>query len=456
MSSHSTFAYRKLARLLPGIALLAAVTTGRTDPSDIDRVTEALLAEALDANLGLQAVEAGVAERFAALEQARARFLPAIDLQLRFSRAEGGREIEIPIGGLDNPSFRFQREREQDSLVRLTQPLHDARVSAASRAAAHAHDASRFGLEAARLQLARDVRQAYYRWLATGEAVTILQATRELAAENRRVNDSLHRNGKVTRDLVLRAEADLLEVEQQLLRAQATETLARRYVNLLCNAPLDRPLEAAAVTAGELPGFAARIRPPSSGAVPMEDTAIARRAELRELDAGLRAAAEQEQLARAAFRPQLSLALDAGTQGPRWNYGDDDPYVLASLVVRFNLWNGGADRAALAAARARSRQLGASRELAAQRIRLEVQEAQSALAVAEASLQTAERRAEAAAAAFTIVARKRDLGQVPPAEYLDAERALTAARQNANVTRFDFLSAVAQLGYAIGRQEQSR
>ena len=60
--------------------------------------------------------------------------------------------------------------------------------------------------------------------------------------KNRRVNESLYRNGKITRDLVFRAEADQLEVQQSQLGAQNAERLAQSYVNLIRNAPFDRVL----------------------------------------------------------------------------------------------------------------------------------------------------------------------------------------------------------------------
>jgi outer membrane protein TolC len=482
MSRYSTTAQAGLAGALLALLLATqAAAAPATEPPAVERVADALVAEALESNLGLTAVQAGVDQRLAALDAARARFLPTLDLQLRYSRADGGREFELPVGDLLNPvydslnallaaagqpapftpianqSISFLREREQDSVLRLTQPLYDARIPAARRQAMHGYDAARYGLDAYRLQLERDVRQAYYRWLASREAVEILSATLELAQENERVNDSLYRNGKVTRDLVLRAEASRLGIDQQLIRARATESLARRYVNLLCNAPLTRELEPATVTDADLPQLAARMPMPAGAAamaLRLEDTAIGRRAELRQLEAGVAAAGESERIARAAFKPQLALAIDAGSQGTEWDYSDQDPYVMASVIVRFNLFSGGADRASLRAARARSAELLAGRALAEQQIRIEVHQALSDLEVAEASLATASRRADAAAAAFAIVSKKRDLGQVSPAEYLDAQRALTEARLNGNVTRYDALAALAQVEYAIGGVEQ--
>ena len=40
------------------------------------------------------------------------------------------------------------------------------------------------------------------------------------------------------------------------------------------------------------------------------------------------------------------------------------------------------------------------------------------------------------------------------AEYLDAQRALTQARLNGNVTRFQAFGALAEVEYAIGGMEQ--
>lgn len=440
-------------RLRGVTALLAALTlagaaAGQDVPA-VERVAQSLVAEALAANLELDQAELNVDARLAVLDQARAEYLPQIDLQLRFTDANGGRTIEVPALGID---FRFLREREQESFVRLTQPIYDARLAAAKRGAGYAWDASRHGLEAYRLRLARDVRQAYYRWLTARESIGVLEATAGLARENERVNDSLYRNGKVTKDLRLSAEAEHLEITQQLLRARAAEDLARRYLNLLCNAPLDREPEAPAVTDSDLPRMAHRI--PTTRGVALEQRAVDRRAELRELDSGIAASGEAESAARAAFKPQLAFAVDAGTQGEEWDYSVEDSYVLASVILRFNLFNGGGDRAAIREARARTAGLTAGRQLAEQQIRIEVQEAITDLEVAEASLETASRRIEAADAAYTIIAKKRDLGQVSSAEYLDAQRALTQARLNGNVTRFQALGALAQVEYAIGGMEQ--
>jgi outer membrane protein TolC len=437
----------------------------------VEEAVDGLVADALTANLELDGASAGVAERLAALDQARARYLPSLDFNARYTRADGGRTIDFPVGDLLNPVYAslnqltgstrfapvanqqidFQRTREQETKLSLAQPLYDPRVTA-QRAAAEAEYASAAAARAALAgRIERDMREAYYRWLQARAQIAIFDATLELAAENTRVNDSLFRNGKITRDLVYRAEADELEVQQSQLGARNTLRLAQSYVNLLRNAPFDRALPVTTVEDPDIDRLAAGLPARAGrGLIPLQDMAVNQRSELRQLDAIAAAAAAGERLARAAFKPRLAFALDAGTQGTGYGFGSDDRYLLASLVLRFNLFSGGADQAGIADARAVQREAHANRDLQEQQIRYQVQQAVQDLDLAQTSLGTASKRVEAAAGAFRIAGRKRDLGQINQAEFIDSRRALTEAQLNLNVTRFAALSALAELEFALG------
>ena len=166
-----------------------------------------------------------------------------------------------------------------------------------------------------------------------------------------------------------------------------------------------------------------------------------RRAELRSLDAAIAGGEARQDLARAAFKPRLLLGAEAGIQGDDYGFSEDERYALASVILRWNAFRGGADRAALREARAFTDELRATRDLAAQRVRLEVQQAVEDLEVADASLDTALKRAEAADGALRIATRKRDLGQINQAEFIDARRTMTDARLNLNRVRAEFLVA---------------
>jgi outer membrane protein TolC len=90
---------------------------------------------------------------------------------------------------------------------------------------------------------------------------------------------------------------------------------------------------------------------------------------------------------------------------------------------------------------------------------LEVQQAVENFAVAEASLDTAAKRTEAAMGAFRITSRKRDLGQINQAEFIDARRAATDAQLNVTRVRAEYLARLAELEFSIGdarRVDQER
>jgi outer membrane protein TolC len=309
-------------------------------------------------------------------------------------------------------------------------------------------------LDGLRARVIRDTQQAYYLWLATQQQVQVLDATLELARSNLSANASLYRNGKVTRDAVLRAEADLLEVEQQRLAATARVRIAQGYVNLLRNAPIAAALPNAEIDAPAIERFRNRLVTRLAGRsldpATLEQLATDRRAELRSLDAAIAGGEARQDLARAAFRPRLLLGAEAGIQGDDYGFSEDERYALASVILRWNTFRGGADVAALDEARAFTEELRATRDLAAQRVRLQVQEAVSELEVADASLDTALKRAEAADGTLRIASRKRDLGQINQTEFIDARRTMTDARLNLNRVRAEFLSRIAELEFAVG------
>jgi len=150
------------------------------------------------------------------------------------------------------------------------------------------------------------------------------------------------------------------------------------------------------------------------------------------------------------FTQRYVEKFEAGIQGEDYGWGDDERYALASVILRWNTFRGGADRAALQEAKAFTEELRATRDLAAQRVRLEVQQAVEDLEVAGASLDTALKRAEAADGALRIAARKRDLGQINQTEFIDARRTSTESNLNLNRVRAEFLARIAELEYAVG------
>jgi outer membrane protein len=434
-----------------------------------DEVIERYVAEGLENNLALQSEALEVEKASKALAEARARFFPEVSLEARYSRAEGGREIAIPLGTALNPVYStlnemlvaqgqeprfpelrdetvpFLREREQDTRIIVRQPIYAPAIPAAVRAQRALLDASSYRRMAIARALRRDITIAYIDWLKARNSVEIVSASETLLRENLRVNQSLYDNGKITEDQVLRARAELLAVEQQKREMENLASQARSYFNFLLNRDLTAEIEPSAAPTMANANDTALER--------LWANALARRPEVAQIEELREASEQQVRIARHRKWPTLSIGLDAGTQGDRYRFGDGYNFGVASLVFTWRLFDGGADSARIAQARAAERQVVLREEEIAQQIRLEVQQAYDQLQSARDSLATAQARAEAARAAFRIASRKRDEGVINQVEFIDARSTLTSAELNLAITRFNVLARRAELEYATSAGE---
>jgi outer membrane protein TolC len=460
---------QQLRVLVISIALVFGVSAGTANAQEqpgrpLAEVIEAYVREGLASNLSLQAQSLEVERAEAALDAARARYFPEASLEARYSRSEGGRTFELPLGASLNPVYQtlndmlvaqgqppkfpvvqdetiaFLREREQDTHLALRMPLIAPAIPAAVRAQRELLGASEYSRQALARSLKRDITVGYLRWLMAVRNQGIVDASVTLLNENLRVNDSLFRNGKITQDQVLRARAELLQVTQQSREAKNLASQAQSYLNFLLNRPLDTALENADV--------AAEVTATTRALVELRQSAIDSRPELAELAHLTRASEAQTSLAKADLWPTISLGADGGIQGEEYETGRGSNYATVSLLLHWTFFDGGARRAAVRQADAVARRTQTQFNELMQQVQLEVQQSLDRLNTSADSLATAAARSEAAHAGFRIASRKRDEGVISQVEFIDARSNLTGAELNLNVTRFEVLARQAELDYA--------
>jgi outer membrane protein TolC len=448
------------------VALVAApLRAAELEPQrPLAKVIDEYVREGLRSNLALRAQTLEVERSAAALDAAMARWFPEASLAARYTRAEGGRVIELPLGDALNPAYQtlndllvaqgqqpqfpvvqnevipFLREREQDTRITLRMPLIAPVIPAAVRAQRELLGASEYARTAVARRLKRDITVGYLDWLSATRTRGIVEASVALLNENLRVNDSLHRNGKITQDQVLRARAELLAVTQQSREAQNGARLAQSYLNFLLNRPLDTALEDADVMGD--------VSATTRALTELRAAALENRPELEQLRHIARASEAQARVARADRWPTLSLGADGGIQGEEYQFGRGSNFATISLLLNWTFFDGGARRAAVRQANAAARRTQTELDSLTQQVQLEVQQSLDRLNTSADSLATAEARADAARAAFRIASRKRDEGVISQVEFIDARSSLTSAELNLNVTRFDVLARQAELDYA--------
>jgi outer membrane protein len=427
-------------------------------------VIDGYVREGLRSNLGLRVQSLEVERAAAALDAARARYFPEASFAARFTRAEGGRTIELPLGDALNPAYQtlndllvqqgqqprfpvvqnetinFLREREQDTHISLRLPLIAPAIPAAVRAQRELLGASEYSRQAVGRRLKRDITVGYLDWLSAVRTQGIVDASVALLNENLRVNDSLNRNGKITQDQVLRARAELLAVTQQSREARNGASQAQSYLNFLLNRPLDTALENAEVGTS--------VNATTRALSELRQSALDNRPELAQLQHLSRASVAQTRAAKADRWPTLSFGADGGIQGEDYQFGRGSNYATVSLLLNWTFFDGGARSAAVRQANAAARKTAMQLDELSQQVQLEVQQSLDRLNTSADSLATAEARAEAARAAFRIASRKRDEGVISQVEFIDARSSLTGAELNLNVTRFEVLARQAELDYA--------
>jgi outer membrane protein TolC len=303
----------------------------------------------------------------------------------------------------------------------------------------------------------RDIRVAYLQYQQAAESVGVLEAALERVQENRRTQARLVDAGRALQDGLFRAEAEVLAVRQDLDEAQAQRRKALRSLNAVLNRPLEASLPPARRTAAArvTQRTADVLAPLGASGVPSDTlrSTWARRAkrqrpELAQLDASVRAAQSQRQVAQTRYLPEVSLAVESGIQGETYGFEGEQSFVLGSVVLRWNLFNGFADRARVQQAALRADRLRLQREATAQQIDVQVQAALDDVAVARRSLQTAQARVKAARESFRLVRRRVEAGRASQVAFVDARSALTQAELNQTVTQFALLIRLAELEFA--------
>ena len=171
------------------------------------------------------------------------------------------------------------------------------------------------------------------------------------------------------------------------------------------------------------------------------------------MEAGVHAAQAAGRAATAAFLPSVSVALDYGFQGPDVAFRSSNDFWLASVVVSWNLFNGGRDAARRSEAGYEADRARTQRQDLADRIALQVRTAHEAAVVARSAIVTADARLEAARRTFELVRRRYEEGVATPIEFVDARTAYTSAQLNRVLTAYRYAIRWVELERAAALRE---
>lgn len=409
------------------------------------------IAIALEQSPLLQAAGHAVEAAHASVAHARAGFLPRLDAQESWTRA-------------DNPVFAFSSKLNQGRFTPsdfdvhlLNNPSQITNFRAALSFVQPLYTGGKASLAFAQAKLKREatvqefarrqqevifqVATAYYGVSLAQEELAVIHAAVQAAEANRALARDRFETG-------LAVESDVLAAEVRLAHLTAEEVAARNRVRIAkatLNEAMGRPVEEPLVVTVQLTQRPLSQRPLAE----LTRTALAKRPDYQQLGLEVEALDRGVALARTAFSPTVQAT--ATVEVNRFNFaanGQESWFV--GIVAQWNLFNGLADRAKVAEARAQLARLQALRARLANAIALEVQTAFFQLQSAADRIGVAQRAVAQATESLRIVADRYQAGLTTIVDLLASEAALTQAKGDLSRALYDHNVSWASLELAVG------
>ncbi len=397
-------------------------------------------------------VGAKAAERAAAsgADQARAGWLPRVEY------SEGWQRSNQPVfvfGSLlaqsrfSAANFAIDALNHPDAVdnfrgaLTVEQSLIDLGQHGRMRAASVARDSAGLATSALRRDLALATTRTYGQVLVAATARRAAQTAVDAAEEDRARTEHRRDAGLATDADVLAFQVHTAAMKARLSQSIADETIARSTLNELMGVPLD--------TTFALEDIAVDSLPPAADAAGLEREALERREIAKQAKLQEVAADAQKAVARSAFLPRAGFQAGYEFDGKGWS--GRQTWWAMGVEIRWNLFNGLADKARLAAADAGIAQARAARERAESGIRLEVRSALARLNAATAREDTGRAAVTQAREAQRIIRERYDAGMAGVTDVLRAANALYEAELQHRMAAVDVFISQKTLESVVGR-----
>ncbi len=385
------------------------------------------------------------------LRNVRGNMLPTIDFNARYSKANGGRAFQMPLGDLMNPvyntlngligegtfatienqEFNFNRTTDVDTRISLMQPVYDSRLLVQNKIQYELTAMVGEDLSISKRDVIQDIKATYYTYLKTLKLKELLKETRELVEENLRVSEVLFTNDKVTEDAVWRSKTEVRKVDFQIAEAEKQYQLAKRYFNLLLNRDMEDSI------------FVSQLKEKFLNQDFSSSMNYIHREELEKLQVAQNVARYQEKLASSNNLPNFYFALDAGFQGSSYEFTSENDYFIASAVMSWNLFSGFQNSAQKQKAKIEQRRLDTQYKYVQNQFRLQVEEARLEFVKSSSNYQTTIAAEMEATSNFTIVNRKYEEGLANLVELIDARTFMTNATAEHIIAKYEVLISIA-------------
>lgn len=476
LSGASLFAQQAAS---PDLALAASGSRTTFTPASVSQhaspngssILESYIRTGLDSNLALHQRFFDLQRAQVDLKRAKSLFYPQAGFSSQYTVANGGRSQEIPVGDLlnnvystlnqltgsnkfpqvANQSIQFLPNDYHDTKMEITLPILNTELQHNKEISSETIKARQADRDIYRRDLVRNIRQAYYQYLQAGKAVDIYNTALLLVKENRRVSQKFVENHMATREIVLRAQAQVSETEASFIEAVNQRRNAAAYFNFLLNRALDSEIitDSALMAAGTTTdpgetsgtGTAARLATSTAGVSDL----ISRREEFNRIKSFQNISASNLKWNRAYLVPKLDAFYDIGFQGYGYRFNSSQFYQLAGVQLVWPLFKANDNKYKIRQAEIDIATLNEQYKQLALSVSLEQETTINNYNSAVQTLSSLSDGVSSAREAYRLAEKRFNEGQALQIELIDARNQLTNAEIRYSLGRLSVLNRAADL-----------
>lgn len=397
--------------------------------------------EAFQNNQGLHQQQFQLEKSMYGLKEAQSLFLPNISVIGNYTRTDGGRTIDFPIGDLlnpvysslnqltggehfqkvDNASFLLNPDNFYDTKFHTTLPLVNAEIWYNQKIKKQMIGQQQASLNVYKRELVKNIKTAYYQYYQAEKAIEIYNDALLLVKENIRVNESMLRNGVRNSTALTRAQTEQQKIEASINMAENNSRNAKAYFNFLLNRSLsaDVVLDSTAFISGDK-----IVNAPGD---------ITSREELDQLNKAANVYELNKKLQQSNIIPKLNAFLDLGSQGFDWKFDNKTRYYMWGVSLQWDLFAAGKNHYKAQQSEADYRTVKAQYDETESSLRLQLEQVVNNYNTAAANYLSAQTQLQLAEKYYTDQSKVYKAGQLLYLELLDAQNQLTTAELQAAV-----------------------
>ena len=321
------------------IIILALVATQSTLPGQA--ILDQYVKQAIEQNLSVDEKQALERKQEFALEHAGKLGGPEVDFLTTYTVAYKGRNIELPLGDLLNPvynalneitgtnnyppitnqEFNFLPNNFYDARFRITQPVLQPEIKYNKLIKREEVTLAELQTDETIRNLTQQVKTAYIQWMRATQSIYIMDQGLSLLNENKRITESLIKNGQAIPSALMRIQSDIEHLSALRQKSISNQVNAAVHFNFLLNRP-----------------SGTEILPDTFDGVPsiLTQYDLSRREELQQIQTGKKIQELALQLEEKQHAPTLGLQVDLGSQAFAADWGG---YVLGGVQLAIPIWD---------------------------------------------------------------------------------------------------------------------